>query len=197
MALTKTDIINNALTRVGAAPVTSIDDGTNNARVVSRVYEEALRSILSECKWNFATKRALLSSSADTLSWYDTGETYVYTKPSDMIRIFEPSDPDAAWREELNYIVSDTSGLGLRYVYYNDTPSTYPSYFIEAFIDKLCSDIAFAIVNSNSLGEKFKTVYEKLSLPKAMSMNSQGGVQQIMKDDAWEKAKNYNVQTES
>ena len=195
MAITKTDIINKALTLVGAAPIVSIDDDTNNARVASRVYEQALRSILGECKWNFATKRALLSVSSTTMAWDDVGEDIVYTKPSDMIRIFETNDPLAKWREEGDYIISDTSDLGVRYVYYLDTPAKYSSTFVDAFIDKLCSDIAFMIVNSQTLGEQYKKLYEAVSLPKAMSANSQVGTQQTLQDDAWELAKYYNEQT--
>ena len=191
MAITKTELVNKALTLVGAAPITNLDDDTNNARVVNRVYEISLRGILSECKWNFATKRTSLSLLTDTLSWYDTGETYVYQKPIDMVRIFGASSDSAAWREEGDYIVSDASGLGLRYVYYLDSPSKYPAFFIEAFIDKLCSDIAYIIVNSATLGERFKLLYEQISLPKAKSENAQTGVQQYLKDDAWELAK-YN-----
>ena len=194
MATSKASMANKALTEVGATPITSLDDDTNNARIVNRVYEISLSSILSECKWNFATKRALLSLSADTLAWYDTGEVYVYTKPSDVIKIFGTSSPSATFREEGDYIVSDTSGLGIRYVYYLDDPTKYSNAFIEAFIDKLCSDIAYMIVNSASLAEKYINLYETVSLPKAMSSNAQVGKQQTLQDDAWELAKNQNTQ---
>lgn len=192
MAITKTELVNKALTLVGANPVVSLDDDTNNARVVNRVYEISLKSILSECKWNFCTKRALLSILTDTLSWYDTGETIVYQKPTDMIRIFGTNDADAKWREEGDYIISDTTSLGVRYTYYLDTPAKYPPAFIEAFIDKLCSDIAYMIVNSQTLGDKYYKLYTESSLPKAMSNDAQTGVQQAMKDDAWELAKYSN-----
>lgn len=189
MPVSKVDVINKSLTLVGAAPVTSIDDSSNNARVLNRVYDIALRSILSECKWNFATKRLLLSSSSDTMAWSYTGEAYVYVRPSDVIRIFETNDDDATWREEGDYILSDTSGLGIKYVYYIDSPSKFPAFFTDALIDKLASEIAYMIVNSSSLGEKYKMLYESVSLPKAMSANSQIGVQQTVKDDGWEMAK--------
>lgn len=191
MAISKTQILNKALTLVGAAPVTNIDDDTTNARVLSNVYETSLRSLLYETKWNFATKRALLSVTTDVPSWYDTAETYVYIKPSDMIRIFGTNDKYATWREEGDYIYSDTSALGVRYVYYLDTPSKYPAYFIDAFVDRLCADIAYQIVNSSTLAEKYKTLYEGASLPKAMAANGQTGVQQTLQDDAWELSK-YN-----
>lgn len=197
MAITQTDIINKALTLVGASTVISISDDSENARVLSRVYEIALRSILSECKWNFATKRSNLSSVPDTLDFDDVGESYVYVKPTDMIRIYSTNPVNASWREEGDYIMSDSAGLGVRYVYYLDTPSKYPSYFLDAFIDKLASDICYAIVNSASLAQTFFEKYVKVSLPKAVSANSQTGVQQVLQDDAWELAKYNDVQSDA
>lgn len=197
MSLSKTDIINKSLTMIGAKPITSVDDNTNNARIASRIYEGALRSILGECKWNFATTRSTLSVSADTFPWYDTGETIIYVRPTNVIKIFDVSPPNAVWREEGNYIISDSSELGIRYVYFCETPTLYSSDFITAFIDRLCSDLAYAIVNSSTLAEKYKELYEKVSLPKAISSNSQVGVQQTMRDDAWELSKYHNGSFES
>ena len=189
MAVTKTDLLNKALTLVGANPIVSIDDLTNNARILSRVYETALRSVLSEAKWNFATTRSSLSISASVPAWYDIGENIVYDRPNNVIRIYGTSDKNAAWREEGDFIYSDTADLGLRYVYYLDDPSKYPAYFTEALIDRLCSDIAYAIVNSSTLGDKYYKAYEIVSLPKAQSANAQTGIQQTVQDDAWELAK--------
>lgn len=194
MATSKVDLINKALTLVGARPITSLEDDTNNARVVNRVYDISLRSILSECMWTFATKRVTLSVSADTLDWYDAGQQIIYVRPSDVIKIYGTNDRDALWREELEYIISDTSGLGIRYVYYLDNPTKYPGLFIDAFCDKLSSDIGYMIVNSSSLGDKYKKIYEAVSLPKAMSANSQVGKPVNMQDDAWELAKYANSQ---
>lgn len=189
MALSQTDLINKSLTAIGANAINDITEDTQNARVANRVYEGALRSILAECKWNFATKRALLSLSTDTLDWYDTGETVVYVRPTDVIRIFGVNSPSASWREEGDYIISDTTGLGLRYVFYQTSPSKYTAEFITAFMDLLSSDMAYAIVNSKSLGEAYKEKYESISLPKAQAANSQSGIQQTLQDDAWEMSK--------
>lgn len=197
MATSKTDLINKALTLVGAAPIVNIDEDSNNAKILKRVYEISLRSLLSEGKWNFATKRALLTVSTDTLAWYDTGETIVYVRPSDIIRIYGSNDQSAIYREEGDYIVSDTTGLGLRYVYYLEDAAKFPSLFIDALVDKLCADIAYTIVNSSTLGERFLTKYETISLPNAMAANAQTGVQQTLQDDAWELSKYQDTQVNS
>lgn len=192
MAISKTELINKSLTLVGALPITNIDDDTNNARVVNRVYEISLLSILSECKWNFATKRALLSQVTDTLAWHYSGEAYVYQKPVDVIRIFGTNDDESVWREEGDFIISDGSGLGVVYVYYLDNPDKYPASFIEAFVDKLASDIAYMILNSASKAKEMYEKYQTVTLPNARSENSQVGRQQYLKDDAWELAKYQN-----
>ena len=187
--MTKVEICNKSLTLLGASPITSLSDDTANARALNRIYDSSLRSILSECRWSFATKRRLLSSVTDTLEWYDSGETVVYARPADTIRIFGTNDDSATWREEGDYIISDTTGLGVRYTYFLDDPSKYPAAFVEAFVDKLSSDIAFTILNSQPKAESMLQKYETVSLPKARSENAQIGTHQYLKDDAWDLAR--------
>jgi hypothetical protein len=187
--MTKVEIINKSLTLIGAAPIVNITDDTNNARIMNRVYDLSLRSILSETCWNFATKRKLLATSTTALEWYDTGVSTVYARPSDVIRIFGTNDDNAVWREEGDYIISDTAGLGVKYVYYLDTPSKYPASFVDAFVDRLASDAAFMILNNSNIAQKYLEKYEKVSLSKARSENAQIGTQQYLKDDEWVLAK--------
>jgi len=189
MAISRTEIVNKALTLVGANPIVSIDDDQQNARVVNRVYELSLRSILSEAPWRFALRRVLLAQTTDEPEWYDTGEVYVYQQPNECIRIFRASDRKAVWKPLGETIVSDTNGLGVEYVYYLNTPSKYTSSFVEAFVDKLCADIAFMILNSRTVAQGFLEKYEEVSLAKAMAENAQVGTPEYMQDDAWELAK--------
>jgi len=183
MAVSKTSLCNHALTLCGAAPITNITDDTNNARVLNRVYEVTRKSILTECRWTFATSRATLSLSAVTMPWEHDGEAYVYVRPSHALRIFETSDRNAIWREEGDYIISNTASLGIKFVYDHDDPSKYPSSFAEAFIDKLAANICYMILNSASKAEGFITKYEGVSLPKAMAESAQTGEQLDPPDD--------------
>lgn len=189
MSTSKTEIANKALTLVGANPIVSLEDSSQNARVVNRVYELALKSILSEAPWVFALRRSLLAQTTDVPGWYDTNETYVYAMPNECIRVFRTNDREAIWRVVGSTIISDTSGLGVEFVYYNNSPSTYTASFVEAFSDKLCSDIAFMIVNSKTVAENFLEKYEKVSLAKAMAENAQVGAPDYMWDDEWTLAK--------
>jgi len=193
----KLNIINKALTLIGAEPINTLSDGTTNSDIVDRVYTTALKSILSECQWGFATKRALLTTVATTtIAWFysgDNADSIVYSKPSDIIRIFGTNDDDALWRDEGDYIIADTSGLGLKYVYYTTDAEKYPASFVEALVDLVAYQACFMIVNSASKAREMFEKYEKVSLPKAKSENAQTGVQQYLKDDAWTLAKYNNI----
>ena len=192
MANSQTDILNKALVLVGAATVISINDGTPNAIALSNVYEMSLQSILSECKWNFCTTRVLLTVAATAPAFLLPGETTVYDLPNDVIRIWSFNPQMATCREESGQLISDTQNLGMFYTFYDDNPGDYPSYFLDAFVDKLCSDIAFIIINSAQIAGAFVKKYEEVSLPKAISVNSQTGIQQQPTDFAWTDSKYYD-----
>lgn len=192
MANSQTQIINKSLVLVGASTIVSISDNSPNAIALSNVYELSLQSILAECKWNFCTTRSTLSVSGTSPAWFNVGEAFVYDLPSNVIRIWATNPATANWREESGQIISDTANLGILYTFYDDTPGDYPSYFLDAFIDKLCSDIAYLIVNSAQIAEVFVKKYETVTLPKAISANSQTGIQQTPNDGAWTLSKYYN-----
>lgn len=198
MAISQTIIINKALALIGAKQISSISDGSSAATLISSIYETCLKSVLAETKWNFATTRSTLATNATvTMDFYDVGEGTIYDRPTNIIRIYSTNPPTAKWREEGDYIISDSAGLGIRYVYYIEDTTKFPIFFVEALVDKLAADLAYAIVNSASLAEKFLNKYEKVTLPKAVSENAQVGIQQTLQDDAWELAKYYNLQPDA
>ena len=193
---TQLQIINKALVLVGSPTVGSITDGSVSANALNTVYEIALQEILSECNWNFAKTRIFLPTSSTTttssINFLYSDESIIYVLPTfGVVRIWNVTPPTALWRESNGYIISDSSGLGIEYTNYDDTPSDYPSYFIPAFIDKLCMDIAYVIINSPPVAKAFMEKYE-YSLASAMSKNSQTGTQQLPADNDWVDAKYHD-----
>ena len=99
------------------------------------------------------------------------------------------SDIEAIWREEGAYIISNTASLGTLYTFDHSEVGLWRHKTIVAFIDKLCSDICFMILNSGPKAQAFLEKYEKVTLPKAMAEDSQTGIHQEVQDDAWLKSK--------
>jgi len=57
----KLDICNKALLMMGAAKITSLSDESTEAEVVDTIYEDLVRSTLTETRWRFATIESTLS----------------------------------------------------------------------------------------------------------------------------------------
>ena len=187
MAADKNQIINRALVKLGSRPITNLeDDDTPESRTALNVYDMALGMILSETLWTFATKRVLLALLSDTIVFAndkESGLQYIYSRPTDIIRVFSTNDDSAYWKEEGNTIVSDTSGLGLIYTYRNEDTSTYAPHFAYALSDLVAAEMAFPLLNSRSKTEDLYAFYEKVSLPKAISQNAQIGTPKELNDN--------------
>ena len=187
-------ICNHALVLCGASPITALTDDSANARSLNAIYENARKGFLTECRWTFSTTRSTLvtNSTTNLFPWTFDEEGYVYNRPGttgSCLRIWDMSTIDAIWREEGEYIISDTASLGARWTWDNSEVGLWRPKAITAFMDKLCSDICYMIINSVTKAEAFLKKYEGVSLPSAMAENSQTGMQQEVIDDAWAKAK--------
>jgi hypothetical protein len=61
MASNDYDIVNLALTRLGAKTITALNDGSNNATAANVIYSDTLSDMLRIHQWGFATKTANLT----------------------------------------------------------------------------------------------------------------------------------------
>jgi hypothetical protein len=84
------DIANLALTRLGATPITSLDDGSRNATVINGIYSMLRDEVLRAHPWKFATRRVTLGEHAANeltitdITAADPGVvTYTGTDPED------------------------------------------------------------------------------------------------------------------
>ena len=187
-------LCNHALVLCGASPITALTDDSANARSLNAVYENALKGFLTECRWTFSTTRSTLvtNSTTNLFPWTFDEEGYVYNRPGttgSCLRIWDMSYPGAIWREEGEYIIADSADLGARWTWQNSEVGIWRPKSVTAFMDKLCSDISYMIINSVTKAEAFLKKYETVSLSQAMAENSQTGMQQEVIDDSWLGAK--------
>ena len=193
MTQTTLALYNQALILCGASTMASELEDTVNGRAVRGVADIARQSIHTECQWTFSTTRTTLATVATTtIAWYYPEEGYVYTRPAGALRIWGMSDIYAHWREEGEYLISDIAGLGAKWTFDHTTVGLWRPKFQAAFIDKLCSEISFTILNSEPKAQAFLTKYKRITLPDAMAEDSQTGTHQTVIDDEWLGAKFQN-----
>src|SRR3990167_2756815 len=156
---TTVGIVNHALLLCGASPIVALTDDTANARAADAVYENARKGFLTECRWTFALTRSTLATVATTtFAFLHDEEGYGYTRPSDALRIWQMSDIEAIWREEGGYIISNTASLSTLYTWDHNEVGLWRPKATIAFIDKLCSDIAFIDRKSTRLNSSHSQI---------------------------------------
>jgi len=183
--MSKVQIVNKALTYLGANRITSLSDETLEAQSASNMYEDSLRSILSECCWKFATKRVLLNKLNEEPAYIENGMAYYFQLPSDLVEIFGVMNDEAVWDREAKKIISNQSEFGIKYVYFCDDTTLYPSYFVDAFAIKLAADMCYELTNSEAKTEALLELYKGEFLPLARTKNAREASSPQIKDGHW------------
>lgn len=185
----KVTIVNRALSLLGAEPITALTEGTPEADIANRMYDESRRAILSETLWNFAKKRVLLNEIDEDPAWQLDQVRNIFQLPSDIIRIFGISDRNAIWLIEQDRLLANVNEIGIIYVFNLEDTTKFSASFTDAFADKLAADMCYQVINSNTEAKLLLEKYDGVSLPKAMTENSQEGTPPEILDDLWTLAK--------
>ena len=162
MALTKFDICSQALTKVGADTITSFSDGTHESNVCSVMYDTIKKSLLYYTFWNFAIDKQQLNKLAETPT--DKKFTSAHSLPGDVIRIKAVIDqnglPNYTYRKEGQKIFSSLDTVILEYVQ-NMDETNMPSFFVEALVAKIATEINEAITGNGALTNRLANDFQQ------------------------------------
>lgn len=108
MAVSVTDIANQALIMLGCAPIQSLNTSNNQGVTLSTLYDSARKGLLREIPWSFARKQVALNQLAAVpinlnLLPNTTGPgnivwTGAYGLPNDFLRMYRFSPQNTHWR---------------------------------------------------------------------------------------------------
>jgi hypothetical protein len=123
MALSDTDIANQALIMIGSAPINSLNDSTNQGISVKTLYFAARDGLLREIPWNFARKQVALNQLAavpvnlnilpNANGPGNTVYTGAFALPGDFLRMYRFSPQSAHWRLISVNLNPPNGGFGL------------------------------------------------------------------------------------
>ena len=178
--MSQVSIVNRALALLGANKIVSLSDDTEEAKSAKNMYDDSLKSILAECAWSFALKRANLNMITTKPVW---GGGNYFQKPSDCVRIFK-SDVDDL-KIEGEYVNSNSNSVGILYTYLCKDPSLYSPSFIDAFAYRLACDMCYDLTNISAKQSELLSVYESHFLPIAKSKNAKEQAPDEVKDGYW------------
>lgn len=153
MALNDIALCSRALIRIGAAPITSFDDGTAESEIAGALYAPVRDALLSAYAWGFATGQVTLSQLADApLADY----SYAYGLPADFLRALSAGTGGRGrglgYRLSQGALHTDADNVVLTYVF-RPEEEEFPPYFDQALIARLSAEFTIPITESTSRAE--------------------------------------------
>lgn len=198
----KIEIINRAITKLGAARITSLTDDVKQARTMSALWDMVLDEELRRNNWNFAIKRVAIAALVSVPAF---GFSYEYQLPSDYLKAVMVGDyyagcatpesvvtgPTALYQIEGGKILTDYgSPLNLRYVARITDTTLWDALFIDAIACKLAFEACEEITQSNSKQQSIMMQY-RTALMSAVQCDAVENPPEQVADDSWVLAREF------
>jgi len=188
------EICNIALTKLGAARITSLSDNTKQARALNAIFDSVRDAELTKHPWSFAIKRAEIpaSSTAPVFGW-----DKAYPLPSDYLKVVQVGDTYAFYDsgeagalfdvEGGSILTDEVSPLQIRYVYRITNSGLFPALFVRTLALQLAADVCEELTQNLSKREAAVAEY-KDAIREAKRSNAIERPPQRVPDLSWVRA---------
>lgn len=179
----KVQICNMALTRLGAAPIVSLTDGTTSALLCNTLIDDLSYRVMIQGSWTATIFRVELAQSIFPPSY---GYTYAYQLPTDplCLKVLDiDGDPLVNYRIEGDKLLIDIGEVFLRYIGVPASTESYGPLLTEAIEVLLASYLAYPITANKELAAGLKKEYEALVINSLSIDGQQGSRDQIIISD--------------
>lgn len=158
-------ICSNALLQLGAATISSFDEGTDLSLLCSNLWEQTRDGVLRAHPWNCATKRVSLAPTADAPVYEFS---FAYNLPGDFLRLAE-ADTGYNYKVEGRQILADENPLLIKYIWRNTDVPSYDALLIEALTAAMKAALAYPVTKSTTKESETLALYmERLKLARAV-----------------------------
>lgn len=185
---TTTDIANMALSRIGHnRQMTSFnDDATAEADLVRLHYPRLRDSLLRSHPWNFAIKRAELSSIDETPAFeYD----YKFALPTDCLKVLrtslEAENIEDDYRIEGRYLLSNDDTCFIEYIAQITDTNQFDAMFVDMLAWAIAAECAMPLINDARVAQNAAGMFQALQRD-ARSVDAQEGTpRQLIQSYDW------------
>jgi len=167
------DVCSRALILIGADPISSFDDGNNEALVSSNMYEDVARASLVNTRWRFATNQVVLNR----LTEAPTGRfDAAYQLPAGwlMTHVVTVNDFPVEYQTygDKLFCNEDASASLVLDFTHRANEQDWPSYFTLAVEYELASVFALSLARDQSLAT-LMSQQATVTMAKARNLDSQ------------------------
>lgn len=139
----QTEICNRAIIRIaGANTISTIDEDSQEARLLTQIWDGVRKGLLRSHTWNFAIGlQQLAAIEGEPVFEYD----FSYAIPSDCIKIVDVYNKSSEWKRRGNAIHTDMDSVQLIYVKDITDPTMFDPLFEECLVLKLAYELNTAL----------------------------------------------------
>lgn len=168
-SLSALDICNIALSKLGESPIPALDaNGCPAARMCYMHYHPVRREVLCACRWSFAKKETVLTSSADA---DDSGlHSLPHTLPQDCLRVLAVNSPN--WTLRGRSVFCNQPVIRLSYIADEEDTTLFEPLFVEALATRLASKLCIPLLSSTTARKALTDEYNHMVLPQAAYTNA-------------------------
>lgn len=149
------EISNFALIALGADPISSLSEQTQEAISINIAWDISRKTLLRAHPWNFAIKRAELAQSASNPLY---GYAYRYAIPSDFLRILQVY-ADTDYKLESGFILTNSPRAQLKYIADVKDTSQWSADFTDLMVEKLKAELAYVVTRDKALVETYTNLF--------------------------------------
>lgn len=189
------EIANMALTKLGAARITSLTEASKPARSMAAIFNMTRQAEIRKYRWAFALQRASLPALSAAPAW---GYARAYQLPADYLSLvvvgrFQAvpalddyvNGDNAMWSVESGQILTDLGApLSIRYVRDVTDAGSFDPLFCQSFAAMLAYIACEEITGSNQKRDTAAADY-KMAVRDAVRINAIERAPSSIQDDSW------------
>jgi hypothetical protein len=174
---TAVEICNSALVKLGVDPIASFSEDSKAARLLANQYPLIRDNLLQDHYWNFSIKTVVLAQLPEQDS---RGSRFALPQDYEQaIKLLSNRE----YKIESGVLITKDGVPNLKYVWKNTDTSTYTSLFKEALAWAIAGDLAYSLVQSNTLATRTLDMARKKKLDAASVDAQEDFIDNIHADD--------------
>ena len=171
MSSSALSIVNQALVRIGASPVATLDAVEAQSIAASNLFGTVTRNLISQHPWSHAlrsTPLSQLSVDENDRRWHEY--RYVYQLPFDRVRVLGLRSL-SSFRLAGDQLYTDAQPAELVYLQATD-PQAWPDNFVQLAVLELAAAFAVSVTDSSNRAQMYM-VEARQQRARAMAEDSQ------------------------
>lgn len=181
----KTQICNLALSRLGASTITSLTDGTTEAKLCNTFFNDLADRAMIQGSWASTIRRVELNLTTTEPAFGYANAFQLPTSPKclKVLSIDEDYPGSIDYRIEGTKLLTDEGSIYIRYIAQLTNTEDYGTLLTEAIEVLLASYLALPITGDKNAAQSLKEEYHRLVTLNLGIDGQQGSKEQIISSD--------------